>query len=432
MIKIINESDTEQLNSLLKGRTAYQAEIASRVASIMEEVRERGDDALCGFTRRFDRANLTPEQLRVTSEEIDQAYGEVDQEVLASLKLARQRIEAYHQRQVNRSWFQPETDGTLLGQLITPLDRVGIYVPGGTASYPSSVLMNAVPAKVACVLQVVMVTPPMADGKINPYTLVAAREAGVDEIYKVGGAQAIAALAYGTETIAPVDKITGPGNIFVTLAKRMVYGQVGIDMLAGPSEVLVVADESANPQYAAADMLSQAEHDTLASAILLTHDRALAESVRGELERQVALLPRQKLAREALANHSAIVITQNIEQSLELANLFAPEHLELLVQEPFKWLGRIRHAGAIFLGAHSPEPVGDYLAGPNHVLPTGGTARFYSPLNVDTFMKKSSIISFSRESLRSLGPDIIRLAEVEGLQAHANAVKVRLKNESSE
>lgn len=432
MIRIINESDTEQLNSVLKGRTAYQAEIASRVASIMEEVRESGDDALCGFTRRFDRANLTPEELRVTSEEIDQAYGEVDQEVLASLKLARQRIEAYHQRQVNRSWFQPETDGTLLGQLITPLDRVGIYVPGGTASYPSSVLMNAVPAKVAGVLQVVMVTPPMADGKINPYTLVAAREAGVDEIYKVGGAQAIAALAYGTETIAPVDKITGPGNIFVTLAKRMVYGQVGIDMLAGPSEVLVVADESANPEYAAADMLSQAEHDTMASAILLTHDRLLAESVQGELERQVALLPRQKLAREALANHSAIVITQNIEQSLELANLFAPEHLELLVQEPFKWLGRIRHAGAIFLGAHSPEPVGDYLAGPNHVLPTGGTARFYSPLNVDTFMKKSSIISFSRESLRSLGPDIIRLAEVEGLQAHANAVKVRLRNESSE
>ncbi len=432
MIRIINESDTELLNSVLKGRTAYQAEIASRVASIMEEVRESGDDALCGFTRRFDRANLTPEQLRVTSEEIDQAYGEVDQEVLASLKLARQRIEAYHQRQLNRSWFKPETDGTLLGQLITPLDRVGIYVPGGTASSPSSVLMNAVPAKVAGVPRVAMVTPPMADGKINPYTLVAAREAGVDEIYKVGGAQAIAALAYGTETIAPVDKITGPGNIFVTLAKRMVYGQVGIDMLAGPSEVLVVADESANPEYAAADMLSQAEHDTLASAILLTHDRALAESVRRELERQVALLPRQKLAREALVNHSAIVITQNIEQSLELANLFAPEHLELLVQEPFKWLGRIRHAGAIFLGAYSPEPVGDYLAGPNHVLPTGGTARFYSPLNVDTFMKKSSIISFSRESLRSLGPDIIRLAEVEGLQAHANAIKVRLKNESSE
>ncbi|AEG59564.1 histidinol dehydrogenase [Desulforamulus ruminis] len=432
MIKIIEVSDSEGLKALLKGRSGGQEGIASRVAAIMQEVRERGDIALCGFTRRFDGASLTPEQLRVTDEEIDQAYSMVDQEVLTSLKLARDRIRKYHQKQLTRSWFDTEPNGTLLGQLITPLDRVGVYVPGGTASYPSSVLMNAVPAKVAGVSQVVMVTPPGADGKLNPYTLVAAREAGVDEIYKAGGAQAIAALAYGTETIAPVDKITGPGNIFVTLAKRMVYGQVDIDMLAGPSEVLVVADASANPEYAAADMLSQAEHDVLASAVLLTHHRELAEWVRQELEKQVALLPRQDLAREALANHSALVITGSLEESLELANAFAPEHLELLVEEPFRWLSRIRHAGAVFLGAHSPEPVGDYLAGPNHVLPTGGTARFYSPLNVDTFMKKSSIISFSKENLELLGPDIIRLAEVEGLQAHANAVRVRLKSQSRE
>ncbi len=427
VIRIIKSSEETEINSLLESRATNQAALAGRVAAIIEEVQQRGDDALCGFSRRFDGADLKPTQLRVSQEEIDQAYREVDSEVLSSLKLAKDRIERFHQKQLSRSWFQPEPDGTVLGQLIIPLDRVGIYVPGGTASYPSSVLMNAVPARVAGVKQVVMVTPPTSEGKVNPYTLVAAAEAGVDEIYKVGGAQAIAALAYGTGTIAPVDKITGPGNIYVTLAKRMVYGQVGIDMLAGPSEVLVVADASANPVYAAADMLSQAEHDTLASAILLTHDQTLALAVSQELERQVAELPRQDIARQALTNHSAIIITGGLSESLELANLFAPEHLELLVEEPFQWLGQIRHAGAVFLGHHSPEPVGDYLAGPNHVLPTGGTARFYSPLNVDTFMKKSSVISFSRESLNKLGPDIIRLAEVEGLQAHANAVRVRLK-----
>ncbi|MEW6697710.1 MAG: histidinol dehydrogenase [Bacillota bacterium] len=427
IIRILHSSDENGINSLLESRAGNQAELAGRVAAIMDEVQQRGDEALCGFTKRFDRADLTPARLRVSQAEIDQAYREVDQDVLASLRLAKERIERFHQKQLSRSWFQPEPDGTILGQLILPLDRVGIYVPGGTASYPSSVLMNAVPAKVAGVPQVVMVTPPSAEGKINPYSLVAAAEAGVDEIYKVGGAQAIAALAYGTKTIARVDKITGPGNIYVTLAKRMVYGQAGIDMLAGPSEVLVVADASANPVYAAADLLSQAEHDALASAILLTHDQALALAVSGELERQVAELPRQDIARQALTNHSAVIITESLDESLAMANLFAPEHLELLVAEPFQCLGQIRHAGAIFLGHHSPEPVGDYLAGPNHVLPTGGTARFYSPLNVDTFMKKSSVISFSRESLNKLGPDIIRLAEVEGLQAHANAVRVRLK-----
>ncbi|SHF09410.1 histidinol dehydrogenase [Desulforamulus putei] len=427
VIRILKSSQETAINSLLESRTANQAELAGRVAAIVEEVRQRGDEALCDFTKRFDRADLTPAQLKVTREEIDQAYREVDSEVLASLKVAKERIERFHRKQLSRSWFQPDPDGTVLGQLIVPLDRVGIYVPGGTASYPSSVLMNAVPAKVAGVKQVVMVTPPAAGGKVNPCTLVAAAEAGVDEIYKVGGAQAIAALAYGTRTIARVDKITGPGNIYVTLAKRMVYGQVDIDMLAGPSEVLVVADASANPVYAAADMLSQAEHDTLASAVLLTHDQDLALAVSQELERQVGELPRQEIARQALANHSAIIITGNLNESLELANRFAPEHLELLVEEPFQQLGRIRHAGAIFLGHHSPEPVGDYLAGPNHVLPTGGTARFYSPLSVDTFIKKCSVISFSRESLNKLGADIIRLAEVEGLQAHANAVRVRLK-----
>lgn len=427
VIRIIKATDREQLNSLLDKRNEDIDQLTARVAAIMAEVQQNGDAALCAFTRRFDGANLSTSQLKVSPAEIEQAYTMVDQEVLASLRLAKDRIERYHQKQLSRSWFQPEEDGTILGQLILPLERVGIYVPGGTASYPSSVLMNAVPAKVAGVSQIVMVTPPRADGSINPYTLVAAAEAGVTEIYKAGGAQAVAALAYGTESIQRVDKITGPGNIFVTLAKRLVYGQVGIDMLAGPSEVLVVADSSANPVYAAADMLSQAEHDRLASAILLTHDAELATAVSQELARQLAELPRQEMAREALANHSAIVITGGLAESLALANEFAPEHLELLVEQPFDCLGQIKNAGAVFLGAHSPEPVGDYLAGPNHVLPTSGTARFYSPLNVDTFMKKSSVISFAKESLRRLGPDIVRLAEVEGLQAHANAVKVRLK-----
>ncbi|WP_041274946.1 histidinol dehydrogenase [Desulforamulus reducens] len=426
MIRVIKSSDEEKIASLLNNRIDTQAEVAQRVASIMQEVREQGDKALCFFARRFDKASLEPTSLKVTPEEIEAAYQQVDPEILASLRLAKQRIENFHQKQLTRSWFQPDPEGSVLGQLITPLDRVGIYVPGGTASYPSSVLMNAIPAKVAGVTQIVMVTPPMNDGKINPYTLVAAAEAEVDDIYKVGGAQAVAALAYGTETIAPVDKITGPGNIYVTLAKRMVYGVVGIDMLAGPSEVLVVADGTAKPDCAAADMLSQAEHDPMASAILLTHDTALAEAVSMELERQLAELPRQEIARQSLSNHSAIILTESIDESLQWANRFAPEHLELLLNEPVKYLGKVKHAGAVFLGHYSPEPVGDYLAGPNHVLPTGGTARFYSPLNVDTFMKKTSVIGFSEESLQKLGPDIIRLAEVEGLQAHANAVKVRL------
>lgn len=427
IVRVIKSTDLTEINSLLLNRTEEQGEIAQRVASIIQEVREQGDQALCFFARRFDQANLAPAELRVSPEEIEEAYQQVDQEVLASLRLAKERIENFHQKQLSRSWFQPDSEGTVLGQLIIPLERVGIYVPGGTASYPSSVLMNAVPAKVAGVPQIVMVTPPMSNGKVNPYTLVAAAEAGVAEIYKVGGAQAVAALAYGTETIAPVDKITGPGNIYVTLAKRQVYGVVGIDMLAGPSEILLVADHTAKPDCAAADMLSQAEHDVLASSILLTHDTALAEAVSLELKRQLAELPRQEIARQSLARHSAIILTESIDESLQWANRFAPEHLEVLVDDPMKYLGKIKHAGSIFLGHYSPEPVGDYLAGPNHVLPTGGTARFYSPLNVDTFMKKSSVIAFSEESLQRLGPDIIRLAEVEGLQAHANAVKVRLR-----
>ncbi|CCO09236.1 histidinol dehydrogenase [Desulforamulus hydrothermalis] len=428
VIKIINAQDRQAIEALFAGRTAHQAALAQRVAAIVEEVRQGGDEALCRFTKQFDQADISPAQLKVSREEIEQAYRQVDRQVLASLQLAKERIAAYHRQQLSRSWFQPDRDGAVLGQLILPLERVGIYVPGGTASYPSSVLMNAVPAKVAGVPQVVMVTPPAADGRVNPYTLVAAAEAGVDEIYKAGGAQAIAALAYGTSTIARVDKITGPGNIYVTLAKRMVYGQVDIDMLAGPSEILVVADGSANPAYAAADLLSQAEHDTLAAAVLITHDRALAQAVSQELAHQVSRLPRQEIARQSLANHSAIILTGSLDESLALANDFAPEHLELLVEEPFQQLGRIRHAGAVFLGHYSPEPVGDYLAGPNHVLPTGGTARFYSPLNVDTFLKKCSVIAFSKESLNKLGPHIVRLAETEGLAAHANAVRIRLKD----
>lgn len=431
MIKIIPSGDTETIKTLLNSRTATKADIADRVAAIMNEVRESGDRALCGFTLRFDRASLTPEELRVSQEEIDEAYRLVDQEVLFSLRLAAKRIEDFHRRQLSQSWFYPDEEGTVLGQLILPMERVGIYVPGGTASYPSSVLMNALPAKVAGVAQIVMVTPPMENGKVNPYSLVAAAEAGVTEIYKIGGSQAVAALAFGTETIKQVDLITGPGNIYVTLAKRMVYGVVGIDMLAGPSEVLVVADSSASPSYVAADMLSQAEHDPMASAILVTSEESLAKDVAEELERQVATLPREQLARESLNKHSAIIISKDIKESLDLANMFAPEHLELLVEEPFSWLGQIKNAGAVFLGPNSPEPVGDYLAGPNHVLPTGGTARFYSPLNVDTFRKKTSVISFSQQSLQRLGPDIIRLAEVEGLRAHANAIRVRLQGKEN-
>lgn len=402
------------------------------VREILHEVRCRGDAAVLAFTARFDGVELTADTLRVTAAEIDEAYSQVDAEFLAALRLARANIQSFHQKQLPKSWLEPDSRGNALGQLVRPLDRVGIYVPGGTADYPSSVLMNAVPAQVAGVREIVMVAPPRQDGRLSPYTLVAAREAGVTEIYKVGGAQAIAALAYGTETIGKVDLITGPGNIYVTLAKKEVYGQVNIDMLAGPSEVLIIADETANPRYLAADLLSQAEHDVLASALLLTPSRELAEAVASEVEIQLQQLERKEIAARSLQAYGGAIITANLEEAVTLANRYAPEHLELQVADPWQWLGRIRHAGAIFLGAYTPEPVGDYLAGPNHVLPTGGTARFYSALNVETFMKKTSLLSYSAAGLLTEGQAIVKLAQTEGLTAHARAVAVRLEDLAKE
>ncbi len=425
MIKIL-KSDDLALAGILYRRETDKREIAKNVAKIIEAVCQEGDAALLRFTAQFDQVELSREQLIVTEEEIDEAYKLVEPTVLESLRLARDRIEAFHRRQRADSWFEPDADGNVMGQMVRPLSRVGAYVPGGRASYPSSVLMNVVPAKVAGVKEVVIVTPPGKDGKINPYTLVAAREAGANEIYRIGGAQAIAALAYGTQTIAPVDKITGPGNIYVTLAKQQVYGKVDIDMLAGPSEVLVIADSKANPAYIAADMLSQAEHDPLAAAVLLTPDEQLAHKVQQEIAKQVSGLSRQNVIKSSLGDYGSIVITKNLDEAFAIANRFAPEHLELLVEDPFNWVGKVQNAGSIFLGPYAPEPVGDYLAGPNHVLPTGGTAKFYSGLNVDAFVKKSTVISFSKETLKRLGEHVIRLANVEGLDAHANAIRLRL------
>jgi len=422
------EAGDPALDKILDRDAADREEIAARVAQVLASVRERGDQAVCDFTARFEGAKLTPDALRVTGEEIKEAYRRVDGDILAALRLALDNITVFHRRQLQRSWFEPGDGGAILGQLVRPLRRVGIYVPGGKASYPSSVLMNAVPAKVAGVKEIAMATPPASDGSVNPYTLVAAAEAGVDEIYKMGGAQAVAALAYGTATVPKVDKITGPGSIYVTLAKQQVYGQVDIDMLAGPSEVLVIADETANPAFAAADLLSQAEHDEMASSVLLTPCRDLARKVQEEVARQAPLLSRGEIMERSLDSYGAIVITRDLEQAFDLANRFAPEHLELMVAEPFSWLSRVENAGAVFLGHHSPEPVGDYLAGPNHILPTGGTARFYSPLGVDAFMKKTSLIAYTEAALEKVGESVIKLAQTEGLSAHANAVQVRLKN----
>jgi len=351
----------------------------------------------------------------------------VDAAVLSSIRKAIANVRRYHEEQLPKSWLSYREHGAILGQNCLPLERVGIYVPGGTAAYPSSVIMNAVPAVVAGVSEIVMVVPPARDGSVNPYVLVAAREAGVAKVFKVGGAQAIAALAFGTETIPKVDKITGPGNIFVTLAKKAVYGYCGIDMLAGPSEILIVADETADPAYVAADMLSQAEHDALASSILITDSPELAQQVAAEAELQLARLPRRKIAAAALDRNGLIIITENIATAMDMANIAAPEHLEILTADPFRLLPYVRHAGAVFLGPYSPEPLGDYLAGPNHVLPTGGTARFYSVLNVETFMKRTSVIAYTKEALAAVSEDVIRLANAEGLEAHANAVRIRGK-----
>ncbi|MFC5471455.1 histidinol dehydrogenase [Cohnella suwonensis] len=404
------------------------------VERIVAAVRDEGDSALLRFTADFDKVALTPDRLRVTQEEIQGAYAKVEPIFLDALRRAAANITAFHEKQKRGTWVDVQPDGTMLGMVMRPLKRVGLYVPGGKAAYPSSVLMNVLPAKVAGVPEIVMVTPPSTGGKegIDPYILVAAAEAGVTEMYRVGGAQAVAALAYGTASIPAVDKICGPGNIYVALAKRAVFGAVDIDSIAGPSEIAVLADDGADPRYIAADMLSQAEHDEMASAVLVTTSQALADAVAAELERQVATLPRETIARSSLEQHGAILVVDSLDEGLDVINKLAPEHLEVMTEDPMELLGRIETAGAIFLGPYSSEPVGDYFAGPNHILPTNGTARFSSPLNVDDFLKKSSLIRYSKNALFRDAAGIATLARHEGLEGHARAVEIRLEGRETQ
>lgn len=395
------------------------------VEEIVTAIRREGNEAVFRYTKLIDGAELTADTMEVSDAEFEAAMAKADPLVVASIKKAIANVRSFHEEQLPKSWITYREKGAMLGQNVLPIERVGIYVPGGTASYPSSVIMNAVPAKVAGVSEIVMTVPPARDGSVNEYVLVAARLAGVTRVFKLGGAQAVGALAFGTETVPKVDKITGPGNIFVTLAKKAVYGHTDIDMLAGPSEILILADETADPVYVAADMLSQAEHDVLASSMVITTCADLIPKIEAEVERQLGELPRQEIARASLDKNGMIVLAASREEAAELANICAPEHLEVLMQDPFMMLPLLKNAGAIFLGAYSSEPLGDYLAGTNHVLPTGGTARFYSALNVETFMKKTSIIAYTQEALDGVSDDIIRLAEAEGLTAHANAIRVR-------
>ena len=424
MLRQISSQDAG-LTALLNRKYANEAETEGRVREILAAVRDQGDQAVFEYTRLFDHVHLSAGNCLVTTAEIETAYRVVNIEFLAALKEVIGKITTYHQYQRPRSWLEPDGMGNIVGQVCRPLARVGIYVPGGTAAYPSSVLMNAIPARVAGVPEIIMVTPPGPGGTVNPHTLVAAAEAGVTAIYKIGGAQAIGALAFGTETIPKVDKITGPGNIYVALAKKLVYGQVGIDMVAGPSEILIVADETALPAYVASDLLSQAEHDVMAAAVLITPSIYLAKQVREEINSQLTGLHRREIAAQALRDYGVIIITADIAEAVALANRFAPEHLELMVADPFSLLGKIENAGAIFLGSKTPEPVGDYYAGPNHILPTGGTSRFASALSVEDFMKKSSVIAYSDEGLKSASEAIYCLAMVEGLDAHARTIQIR-------
>ena len=401
-------------------------EVEEVVKGIIADVRTRGDEALLDCTRRFDRLEAASvAALEVTEDEFNEAFARVDDADIAALKLAVERVARFHEKQKQETWLSTDEEDLLLGQMVTPLDRVGIYVPGGKASYPSSVIMNAVPARVAGVGEVIMVAP-TPGGEINHHVLVAARLSGVDRIFRIGGAQAVAALAYGTATVPRVDKITGPGNIYVATAKKLVFGQVGIDMIAGPSEILVISDGSGNPAHVAADLLSQAEHDELASSILITTDRGFGERVAAEVERQLKKLSRKKIARASWDKFGAVIVAGSLDEAIAFSNRIAPEHLELAVTSPFDIVPRIRNAGAVFLGHFTPEAAGDYLAGPNHTLPTGGTARFFSPLSVDDFIKKSSIVYFSEKGLRRLGPDIVRIAGLEGLEAHGKSVSIRL------
>jgi histidinol dehydrogenase len=428
MIEIIDlrKDNTEGLYKKLAARSHMELDdVLKSVEDIVANIRATGDTAVLDYTLRFDKVKLNSETLKVSENEIDEAFEMVDKDLLEVIRKAKNNIEAFHAKQNENSWFSTEQNGAILGQLFRPIERVGIYVPGGTAPLPSSVLMNAIPAKVAGVEKIIMCTPPGKDGKVNHAILAAAKIAGISEIYKVGGAQAIAAMAFGTETIPKVDKIVGPGNIYVATAKKMVYGYCDIDMIAGPSEIMVVADNTANPKYVAADLLSQAEHDVLASSILVTTSEDIAYKAKEETESQVINLSRKDIINKSLSKFGAIVIVRSIEEAVEIVNKVAPEHLELCVEEPFNLLGYIKNAGAIFLGNYSSEPLGDYFAGPNHVLPTSGTARFFSPLNVGDFIKKSSVISYTHKALLKVKDDVICFAEAEGLSAHANAIKVR-------
>jgi histidinol dehydrogenase len=423
----IRDKDFEiSFNTILSRGEESGREVEQVVLDIIADVRKRGDAAVLELTRRFDRLEAASVAgLEVTPEEIESAFSRVEDADVAALKLAVERVARFHEKQKQQTWLSTEELDLMLGQKVTPLARVGIYVPGGKASYPSSVIMNAVPAKVAGVGEIIMVAP-TPGGEINPHVLVAASLAGVDRIFRIGGAQAVAALAYGTETIPKVDKITGPGNIYVATAKKLVFGQVGIDMIAGPSEILVISDGSGTPAHIAADLLSQAEHDELASSILITTDRYFGEQVAVELERQLALLSRETIARASWEKYGAIIVADTLDEVIAFSNRIAPEHLELAVADPFAILPQITNAGAIFMGHWTPEAAGDYLAGPNHTLPTGGTARFFSPLSVDDFVKKSSIVYFSENGLKRLGADIVRIAGLEGLEAHGKSVGIRL------
>lgn len=413
------------LEDLLKRSPNSYGKYEESVREILDAVWERRDEALFEYTKRFDGADINASNILVTEGEIEEAYGTVDQNLLGVIRKALVNVRSYHEKQMQYSWFDSKPDGTMLGQKVTALQRIGVYVPGGKAAYPSSVLMNVMPAKVAGVEEIIMVTPPGKDGRVTPTTLVAAKEAGVDKIYKAGGAQAVGALAYGTESIPKVDKIVGPGNIYVALAKKAVYGHVSIDSIAGPSEILVLADKTANPRYAAADLLSQAEHDELASAILVTTSMELAKQVSEWVKRFTEELSRGEIIQKSLDNYGHILVADNMEEAIDAANEIASEHLEIMTADPFNVMTKIRNAGAIFIGEYSSEPLGDYFAGPNHVLPTNGTAKFFSPLSVDDFIKKSSIISYSREALEKIHTDIEQFAEAEHLTAHANSIRVR-------
>lgn len=427
ILKLTEETQNNILENLLKRSPNSYGEFESRVNDIIQNVRERRDEAIFEYTEKFDGAKIGKENIRVTEEEIAEAYELVDPKLLDVIRKALVNIRDYHAKQKQYSWFDSDESGIILGQKVTPLHTVGVYVPGGKAVYPSSVLMNVIPAKVAGVKNVIMTTPCGKDGKVYPSTLVAAKEAGVDQIYKVGGAQAIAALAFGTESIPKVDKIVGPGNIYVALAKKAVFGYVSIDSIAGPSEILVLADESANPRFVAADLLSQAEHDEMASAILVTTSEELAKKVLEEVDRFVAVLSRKEIIQKSLDQYGYILVADSLDAAIHTVNEIASEHLELVTKNPFEVMTKIRNAGAIFIGEYSSEPLGDYFAGPNHVLPTNGTAKFFSPLGVDDFIKKSSIISYSREALEPVYKDIVQFAECEKLTAHANSIRVRFE-----